>query len=108
MAALELDEEPVNDIGDLKFDHLIDTTLFEADSLSGDLPNQVTSEAFDAVVGNPPWTFVAKEGGSQRRRAYDASTFRPRRSPDQAFLALGAELAGNTGRVGMVMKATWL
>lgn len=106
LAALELDEEPVNDIGDLKFDHLIDTTLFEADSLSGDLPNQVINKTFDAVVGNPPWTFVAKEGGSQRRRASDASTLRPRRSPDQAFLALGAELAGNKGRVGMVMKAT--
>lgn len=106
LAALELDEEPVTDIGDLKFDRLIDTTLFEADSLCSDLPDQITAATFDAVVGNPPWTFVAKDGGTQKRRASDASTLRPRRSPDQAFLALGADLAGEQGRVGMVMKAT--
>jgi hypothetical protein len=106
LAALELDEEPVTHIGDLKFDHLIDTTLFEADSLGGDLPAQITSQTFDAVVGNPPWTFVTKDGGAQKRRESDAATLRPRRSPDQAFLALGADLAGETGRVGMVMKAT--
>lgn len=106
LAALELDEEPVTDIADLKFDRLIDTTLFEADSLGSDLPDKITEATFDAVVGNPPWTFVAKNGGAQKRRASDASTLRPRRSPDQAFLALGADLAGERGRVGMVMKAT--
>ena len=31
---------------------------------------------------------------------------RPRRSPDQAFLATATELAGPSGRVGMVMKST--
>lgn len=106
LAALELDEQPVCDIGDLKFDRLIDTTLFEADSLGEDLPKPITSRTFDAVVGNPPWTFVKKEGRAERRRASDMSTLRPRRSPDQAFLSLGAELAGDHGRVGMVMKAT--
>lgn len=106
LAALELDEEPVSNIGDLKFDHLIDQTLFEADSLGDDMPNQITSQTFDAVVGNPPWTFVRKEGGARKRQASDTSTLRPRRSPDQAFLALGASLAGDRGRVGMVMKAT--
>jgi hypothetical protein len=106
LAALELDEEPINDIRDLKFDHLIDTALFEADSLSDNLPIPITSQTFHAVVGNPPWTFVKKEGGSQKRRVSDTSTLRPRRSPDQGFLALGARLAGDSGRVGMVMKAT--
>lgn len=105
LAALELDEEPVKDIVDLKFDRLIDTTLFEADSLGGELPNQITIRTFDAVVGNPPWTFVTK-GSVQKRRPSDTSTLRPRRSPDQAFLALGADLAGHHGRIGMVMKAT--
>lgn len=106
LAALELDDEPVSNIQDLKFDRLIDTTLFEADSLGDDLPPQITSKTFAAVVGNPPWTFVKKEGGAQKRRASDTSTLRPRRSPDQAFLTLGASLAGDRGRVGMVMKAT--
>lgn len=106
LAALELDEQPISDIRDLKFDRLIDTTLFEADSLGEKLPAPITSRTFDAVVGNPPWTFVKKELGADRRRTSDTSTFRPRRSPDQAFLSLGAELAGVNGRVGMVMKAT--
>lgn len=106
LAALELDEQPISDIRDLKFDRLIDTTLFEADSLGDKLPTVITNRSFDAVVGNPPWTFVRKEGGAERRRASDTSTLRPRRSPDQAFLSLGAELAGEHGRVGMVMKAT--
>ena len=106
LAALELDEEVVTDIGDLKFDRLINTTLFEADSLSEDLPPAVTENPFDAVVGNPPWTFVRREGGAPKRSRADAETLRPRRSPDQAFLAVGARLAGASGRVGMVMKAT--
>ena len=105
LAALELDEEPVQDIIDLKFDRLIGITLFEADSLGEDLPEEITSGSFDAVVGNPPWTFVKKDA-TQKRRSSDMSTLRPRRSPDQAFLALGAELAGDNGRIGMVMKAT--
>ncbi|NSY51480.1 SAM-dependent DNA methyltransferase [Agrobacterium rubi] len=104
LAALELDEQPISDVRDLRFDRLIDTTLFEADSLGEDLPKQLTTRSFDAVVGNPPWTFVKKAGG--KRRSSDTSTLRPRRSPDQAFLSLGAELAGQYGRVGMVMKAT--
>lgn len=105
LAALELDEQPISDIRDLKFDRLIDTTLFEADSLSGDLPAAISIRSFDAVVGNPPWTFV-KRKGSERRRTSDTSTLRPRRSPDQAFLSLSGDLAGQNGRVGMVMKAT--
>ncbi|MGP9821231.1 N-6 DNA methylase [Salinarimonas sp. NSM] len=105
LAALELDEQPISDICDLKFDRLINTTLFEADSLGGELPAAIRSQSFGAVVGNPTWTFVKREG-TGRRRTSDTSTLRPRRSPDQAFLSLGAELAGRDGRVGMVMKAT--
>ena len=62
LAALELDEEPINDIDDLKFDHLIDETLFEADSLAKKLPDPVTEKSFEAVIGNPPWTFVGQHG----------------------------------------------
>ncbi|MEM9591478.1 MAG: N-6 DNA methylase [Pseudomonadota bacterium] len=106
LAALELDEEPVNDAKDLKFDHLIGKTLFEADSLAEPLPQALTAKPFDAVVGNPPWTFVGKRGGSPKRAKGDKGTLRPRRSPDQAFLTLAADLAGDVGRVGMIMKAT--
>ena len=106
LAALELDEEPVGDVKDLKFDHLIGETLFEADSLAEPLPSALTTRPFHAVVGNPPWTFVGQRGASPKRAKGDAGTLRPRRSPDQAFLALAARLAGETGRIGMIMKAT--
>ena len=106
LAALELDEEPISDIRDLKFDHLIDTTLFEADTIGDALPKALTSAKFDAVVGNPPWTFVRRPGRSPKRNMDQANTLRPRRSPDQAFLSVAANLAGDNGRIGMVMKAT--
>lgn len=106
LAALELDEEPVSDIRDLKFDHLIGETLFEADSLAEPLPDVLVAQPFNAVVGNPPWTFVGHRGASPKRAKGDPETLRPRRSPDQAFLSLAAKLAGDTGRIGMIMKAT--
>jgi hypothetical protein len=106
LAALELDEEPVSDVKDLKFDHLIGETLFEADSLAEPLPDALTAQPFEAVVGNPPWTFVGQRGASPKRAKGDVGTLRPRRSPDQAFLTLAAKLAGDGGRIGMVMKAT--
>jgi type I restriction-modification system DNA methylase subunit len=106
LAALELDEEPVSDVKDLKFDHLIGETLFEAGSLSEALPDAITAKPFDAVVGNPPWTFVGQQGASRKRAKDDLETLRPRRSPDQAFLSLAAKLAGDAGRIGMIMKAT--
>lgn len=106
LAALELDEEPVCDVKDLKFDHLIGETLFEADSLAEPLPDALLTQPFEAVVGNPPWTFVGQRGASPKRAKGDLGTARPRRSPDQAFLSLAAKLAGEAGRIGMIMKAT--
>jgi hypothetical protein len=101
LAALEFDDDPVTQIADLKFDHLIGTTLFEANTIGNDLPGAVLEQPFDAVVGNPPWTFDGR-----RPKRIDDETARPRRSPDQAFLHVAAVLAGNAGRVGMVMKAS--
>jgi hypothetical protein len=103
LAALEFDDEPVTDIADLKFDRLIGTTLFEADTLD-ELPPKITKRPFDAVVGNPPWTFDSRRNSSRRKRR--DGNLRPRRSPDQAFLQVAARLAGATGRIGMVMKAS--
>lgn len=104
LAALELDEDPVEDILDLKFDKLIGTTLFEADTINDDLPEAILKEPFDAVVGNPPWTFVGKSKVARRRKPGVGT--RPRRSPDQEFLWVAARLAGSTGRIGMILKAT--
>ena len=105
LAALEFDDEPIVDIADLKFDRLIGTTLFEADTLDDQLPPTLTSKPFDAVVGNPPWTFDSKKKAKPRKRGTGEAA-RPRRSPDQSFLIVAAELAGDHGRIGMVMKAS--
>jgi len=106
LAALEFDEESINDISDLRFEHLLGTTLFHADSLADELPATLNQVPFDAVVGNPPWTYVKLDGGYPTRNLQDEKTLRPRRSPDQQFLTVAASLAGASGRVGMIMKAT--
>ena len=106
LAALELDREPIADISDLKFDHLIGRTLFQADTIGGNLPSILTGRPFDAVVGNPPWTFVRDPDQRPRPPRRSASSPRPRRSPDHDFLAVASDLAGSDGRIGMVMKAT--
>ena len=105
LAALEFEQEPATEIEDLKFEHLLDATLFEADTISDDFPNKLTVKPFDAVVGNPPWTFDSKRK-APRRKAGVGETARPRRSPDQEFLKVAAKVAGDAGRIGMVMKAT--
>ncbi len=104
LAALEFDDEAVTEVADLKFDHLIGTTLFEANTIADELPRAIISQPFAAVVGNPPWTFDGRQTAARPKR--DGATTRPRRSPDQAFLHVAARLAGDTGRVGMVMKAS--
>jgi len=106
LAALELDEEPVVDISDLKFHRLINTTLFEADTVNEELPATITDRSFDAVVGNPPWTFVRHVKPKAKRIAENDETIRPRRSPDQEFLWVATKLAGASGRIGMIMKAS--
>lgn len=106
LAALELDEEPVQDIQDLKFHRLIGITLFEADTVNDELPDLIAQRPFDAVVGNPPWTFVKKVVASRKRKVGDIQSSRPRRSPDQEFLWVASRLAGETGRIGMIMKAS--
>lgn len=106
LAALELDEEPVQDIQDLKFHRLIGVTLFEADTVHDELPPLVMERPFDAVVGNPPWTFVKKGPAPRKRKVGDIQSSRPRRSPDQEFLWVASNLAGDVGRIGMIMKAS--
>ncbi len=105
LAALEFDEDPITDVADLKFDRLIGATLFEADTIRDELPDAITAHPFDAVIGNPPWTFDSRRTALRGRRG-EGGTTRPRRSPDQDFLDVAARLAGETGRIGMVMKAS--
>jgi hypothetical protein len=106
LAALELDEDPVSDIADLKFDRLIGNTLFQADTVNDELPTEIRADSFDAVVGNPPWTFVHQVTPRTKSKTGNTKNPRPRRSPDQEFLWVAANLAGEAGRIGMIMKAS--
>lgn len=103
LAAMELAEEPIHDVRELRFDELIDRTLFEVDVIKTPLPPRIRDRKFDVVVGNPPWTFVG-EGTSTASRITDTPS--PRRSPDHAFLRLALKISNTSGRIGMVMKAT--
>lgn len=106
LAALELTEEAVTNVQDLKFDRLIGRTLFEADTLSGILPSRITERPFDAVIGNPPWTFVRRSDTNRADTSTEGRRARPRRSPDQEFLWVASTLVGQAGRISMVMKAS--
>ena len=103
LAALELDSEPILRKEELRFDHLIGNTLFETDALANELPTIISSKTFDAVIGNPPWTFVRNNQPPPARNRQSALH---RRSPDQQFLERAHDLAGESGRVGLIMKAT--
>ena len=107
LAALELDGEPVKDLRDLRFDRLIGKTLFHADAL-GPLPAKLATKKFDAIVGNPPWTFVSSASGLAERAEpeWDAADKLPRRSRDWKFLHRAAQMTKSDGRIGMVMQAT--
>lgn len=106
LAALELDEEPISRSTDFRFEKLVNRSLFEADAISA-LPVDIARGTFDAAVGNPPWTFVSKKTGQFKTLQKASGPPRPRRSPDQEFLAKACELVKEgSGRVGMIMKAT--
>ena len=110
LAALELDEDPIAQIRDLKFEPLIGRTLFKGDALATRLPRQIAARLhkwhFDAVVGNPPWKpgpldverVVSQTAGSDEEIPYVY--------PDLKFLQLANELTAGVGRVGMIVKPT--
>ena len=104
LAAIELDEEPVLDLQDLRFDRLIGRTLFESDAVREPLPPSLKGKTFEAVVGNPPWMFAKAVGGDTQPTIMQPAG--PRRSPDHRFLQLAREISGPSGRIGMIMKAT--
>lgn len=103
LAAMELAEEPILDVRELRFDELIGRTLFESDAIRMPLPSRLADKKFDAVVGNPPWTFAGRESGSANPVVDETGH---RRSPDQMFLRLARRLSGSSGHIGMIMKAT--
>ena len=110
LAALELDEDPISNIHDLKFKRLIDSTLFKADALDANLPSvieeKLQKQRFDAVVGNPPWKPLPQDADQMHSRGATSKTQIPDRYPDLKFLQLANKLTASVGRVGMVVKST--
>jgi N-6 DNA methylase len=104
LAALELDDEPIEQGAKLKFERLIGKTLFELDATIDKFPSAIEQAYFDAVIGNPPWKFVTTPTDVKGRRS-DVDV-RPRRSPDWDFVFLADRLTGGKGRIGMVVKAS--
>ena len=103
LAAMELTEEPIHDVRELRFDELIGRTLFEVDAIETPFPPRVIDKKFDVVVGNPPWHFVGKGTGTA---SSTNDMLGPRRSPDHAFLRLAQKISSASGRIGMIIKAT--
>lgn len=110
LAALELDDDPISDIHELKFEPLIDRTLFRADSLDAKLPTvieeKLRKQHFDAVVGNPPWKPQVQAADRMGSRRAKSETQIPHHYPDLRFLQLANKLTAGIGRVGMVVKST--
>lgn len=102
LAAFELDDEPVEDIRDLRIDRLIGKTLFQADALAPP-PVALSSKKFDAVVGDPLWTFASS---GDRPAWIEKDTESLQRRPDWKFLDRACLMTTPRGRIGMVMKAT--
>jgi hypothetical protein len=104
LAALELDSSPIADREHLRFSRLIGRTLHCSDALD-DALGLVGPETFDAVVGNPPWTYAGGAANKPKPVAPKLDSGH-RRSPDQQFLKVALMCAGRAGRIGMVLKAS--
>jgi hypothetical protein len=105
LTALELDPDPRPPKA-LRFEPLIGRNLFVADAFKlKDHPDtsRLCHMRFDAIVGNPPWTY----SGSESKPTWPSQApALPPRSQDFAFVWRSIELAHETTRFGIVMRAT--
>ena len=105
LTALELDPDPRPPKA-LRFEPLIGRNLFVADAFKlKDRPetSRLSHMRFDAIVGNPPWTY----SGSESKPTWPGQApALPPRSQDFAFVWRSIELAHETTRFGIVMRAT--
>jgi hypothetical protein len=105
LTALELDPDPRPPKA-LRFEPLIGRNLFVADALNlKDYPetDHLRKTRFDAVVGNPPWTY---SGTEKKPKWGPGSPALPPRSQDFAFVWKSLELAHDDTHFGIVMRAT--
>jgi hypothetical protein len=124
LTALELDPKP-QPLNELTFDELRNSVLFDlSEAEHGSLGpiDERFRNAFDLVIGNPPWTAKAKgladkkvwidhtKGivtdrlGKARADAFDL----PDTNPDLPFVWRAMEWAKKGGRIALVTHARWL
>jgi len=109
LAALELDPDPYPAEA-LKFKELIGHTLFignarniETTHAGAGLTLNGKPRQFDAIVGNPPWTFKGKEGTIERRR--DAAWSLQPRGEGFDFVLRALDFAHENTRFGIILSA---
>jgi len=107
LAVLELDPSPTPPEA-LRFPHLIGRNLFIGDAFDFDeteLGACLKGRAFDAIVGNPPWTYGGRRQKARRRARAGINT-QLARSPDQDFVWRAQTFSSDNTRFGVVLKAT--
>ena len=112
MAALELDPDPSPPEA-LRFKPLIGNTLHVADALTirtipdRRTPNGATgaTQAFDVIVGNPPWSFKGQIGTKELRSALGNEVPLSPRNPSLAFVQRATAFARPETRFGLVLGA---
>jgi hypothetical protein len=124
LTALEVDPKP-QPLNELTFDELRNSVLFDLSEIEhGSLGpiDERFRNAFDVVIGNPPWTakakglakkkawiqhtkgIVAERLGKARADAFDL----PDTNTDMPFVWRAMEWAKNGGRIALVTHARWL
>lgn len=124
LTALELDPHPAP-LSQLRFLELRDRVLFDVSNVRsgslGPIPATFQSQ-FDLVIGNPPWTAIAKGGADKKQWVKDTSrvvcerlgptqakTFDfPDTNPDLPFVWRAMEWAKPGGRIALIVHARWL
>lgn len=112
MAALELDPDPSPPEA-LRFKRLVGTTLHVADALTiPKIPNRRApsaatggSQAFDVIVGNPPWSFKGQIGTQAVQAALGSKVPISPRNPSLAFVQRTLAFAKPKTRFGLVLGA---
>lgn len=106
LTALELDPDP-RPPSALRFEPLIGRNLFAADAFKLEEHTQarrLCAMKFDAIVGNPPWTYAGSEARPTWRTGNEPPL--PPRSQDFAFVWRSLDFAHPMTRFGLVMRAT--
>ncbi len=107
LAVLELDPDPTPPEA-LRFEPLIGRNLFIGSAFDFDLQGagrQLYGRRFDAIVGNPPWTYGKKTRKTNWPSNRIAPTLPPR-SQDFAFVWRSIDFSHQNTRFGIVMRAT--